>query len=109
MTKTTKKTIRRKTTKSIRPDVPYQLDMIGWLLGGTTANTRDALAAARAALALMDTCSGSRHDIMGEFEEYILTYANGHSERIDRIRAVDPGNVDGDLLCSFSGPAFLAG
>lgn len=98
----------KKAEKTPSAPLPIQLDVIGWMLGGTTDDTRRALQAAQAAIACFGQHSGARHDIMGCFEDYIETYAQAHSEHLDRVRQVHP-DIDDDLYCSFSGPAFLAG
>src|SRR5262245_54813449 len=102
-------TKQTKTSKKTAARVPIQLEVMGWMLGGTTANTNRALVAAREAFKRFGDDSADRIDVMGAFDNYVLATAPTHSAIVEKAIATDPGNLKGELICAFSGPAYLAG
>ena len=121
MTKTiskaaSKTTTRKKAATSARVSaspLPLQLKMIGSLLGGSPAETRRALNAAQHALDrfIANKAEGDRDDVMGSFDDYVQNYAiTQWAKPFEKaLDAIGGEGKFGDLICAYSGPAYLAG
>lgn len=114
MKKTTRKSPAKSapTPKKVSP-LPYQLRILGLMLGGTQAQTRQALQVARKSVEqyidLHDV--GERSDVAGSFDYYVQQYAANDNPKSVK-KALDAIGGEGncaDLILAYSYPAYLAG